>query len=290
MFWAGLPWKALIDVAKSKTKTESSVTVSISAEVARQIRQHARSSMHAEVCGVLIGPRGGADVQITACIEGENAAQAGTHVTFTQETWEHVYKIKDAQFPEERIVGWYHSHPGFGIFLSDHDAFIHKNFSSTDQIAWVFDPHSDEEGCFGWNDGRLERLRSIRVKDSRGGEPVRMDEGGERPTAVSRSGNQHGVSVSPDASFAAPPASEFDNFDSGVPRRGIDLPIAVLSVIAAFLVGGLIARFVFPREVLRCVILDPVTRKALHVYECVEGPAPAPDPANAGPRDSDGKR
>src|SRR4029453_14212343 len=47
--------------------------------------------------------------------------------------------------------GWYHSHPGFGVFLSDYDVFIHKNFfTATHQIAWVFDPHSDSEGCFGW--------------------------------------------------------------------------------------------------------------------------------------------
>jgi proteasome lid subunit RPN8/RPN11 len=145
--------------------------VTIEGEVLRQIRQHARSNSKTEVCGVLIGEETSSGVSITARIPGLNAAQAGTYVTFTQDTWEHIYKIKDKDYPEERIVGWYHSHPGFGVFLSDHDTFIHKNFfSSALQVAWVYDPHSDEEGCFGWAGERLERLSEIHVKDDKGGE------------------------------------------------------------------------------------------------------------------------
>src|SRR5579863_3624800 len=145
--------------------------VTIEGEVLRQIRQHARSNSKTEVCGVLIGAENGSGLNITARIAGLNAAQAGAHVTFTQDTWEHIYKIKDRDFPDERIVGWYHSHPGFGIFLSDHDTFIHRNFfSAPEQVAWVYDPHSDEEGFFGWAGERIERLGLISVADSHGGE------------------------------------------------------------------------------------------------------------------------
>jgi proteasome lid subunit RPN8/RPN11 len=145
--------------------------VTIEGEVLRQIRQHARSNSKTEVCGVLIGEENGNGLNITARIPGLNAAQAGTYVTFTQDTWEHIYKIKDKEHPDERIIGWYHSHPGFGVFLSDHDTFIHKNFfSSALQVAWVYDPHSDEEGCFGWAGERLERVSEIHVKDEKGGE------------------------------------------------------------------------------------------------------------------------
>jgi proteasome lid subunit RPN8/RPN11 len=151
----------------SQPKKGASVPkVQIAAGVVRSIRQHARSSMKAEVCGVLIGTEEGGAVVASACIEGVNAAQGGAHVTFTQETWEHIYQIKDKDYPEERIVGWYHSHPAFGIFLSEHDLFIHQNFfSSPLQIAWVYDPASDEEGCFGWIGGKIERLTRITVRD-----------------------------------------------------------------------------------------------------------------------------
>jgi proteasome lid subunit RPN8/RPN11 len=146
---------------KVKIKTQPSVVME--AEVARKIRQHARTSMKTEVCGVLLGSAEQDRTVIEACIAGINAAQGGAHVTFTQDTWEHIYKIKDQQFPDSKIVGWYHSHPGFGVFLSEHDLFIQENFfSSPQQVAWVYDPHTDEEGCFGWVGGATEKLSSMR--------------------------------------------------------------------------------------------------------------------------------
>src|SRR6478735_3214204 len=157
--------------AKVKVRVSTQPVVVMEAEVARKIRQHARTSMKAEVCGVLIGNTDHERMTVEACIPGVNAAQGGAHVTFTQDTWEHIYKIKDAEYPDERIVGWYHSHPGFGVFLSDHDTFIHENFfSSPRQVAWVYDPHSDEEGCFGWIDNKLSRLERIIFGDDKGGE------------------------------------------------------------------------------------------------------------------------
>ena len=30
-------------------------------------------------------------------------------------------------------------------------------------MAWVYDPHTDEEGCFGWIGGNIEKLSAIRV-------------------------------------------------------------------------------------------------------------------------------
>jgi proteasome lid subunit RPN8/RPN11 len=151
----------------SKTKKEIVVpVVAIATGVVRSIRQHARSSIKTEVCGILIGDDDKGRVNITACIQGLNAAQGGAHVTFTQETWEHIYKVKDREYPNERIVGWYHSHPAFGIFLSDHDLFIQQNFfSSPLQVAWVYDPVSDEEGCFGWVNGEIERLTQVIFDD-----------------------------------------------------------------------------------------------------------------------------
>jgi hypothetical protein len=42
--------------------------------------------------------------------------------------------------------------------------FIQQNFFSNPlQVAWVYDPHTDEEGCFGWIGGNIEKLSAIRV-------------------------------------------------------------------------------------------------------------------------------
>ncbi|HZS27011.1 MAG TPA: Mov34/MPN/PAD-1 family protein [Candidatus Angelobacter sp.] len=150
--------------AKVKIRVSTQPVVVMEAEVARKIRQHARGSMKAEVCGVLIGSTEHERMTVEACIQGNNAAQGGAHVTFTQDTWEHIYKIKDKEYPDQKIVGWYHSHPGFGVFLSEHDLFIQQNFfSNPQQVAWVYDPHTDEEGCFGWVGDKIEKLTAIRV-------------------------------------------------------------------------------------------------------------------------------
>jgi proteasome lid subunit RPN8/RPN11 len=149
---------------KVKVRVSTQPIVLMEAEVARKIRQHARTSMKAEVCGVLIGNTDHERMVVEACIQGINAAQGGAHVTFTQDTWEHIYKIKDKDYPDHKIVGWYHSHPGFGVFLSEHDLFIQQNFfSNPQQVAWVYDPHTDEEGCFGWVGGKIEKFSSIRI-------------------------------------------------------------------------------------------------------------------------------
>src|SRR5262245_25582199 len=218
--------------------------VTIEGEVLRQIRQHARSNSKTEVCGVLIGEENGNGMKITARIAGLNAAQAGTYVTFTQDTWEHIYKIKDKEYPDARIVGWYHSHPGFGVFLSDHDTFIHKNFFSAPlQVAWVYDPHTDEEGCFGWSGERLERLEEIRVKDDKGGE-----EAGEtgKPEPVG--------GIEDDEEIVQ--AKENRASEIGPPRwLGWVLTIASHLLLAG--IAFFAAWFFFPREII--LVIDPLS-------------------------------
>jgi proteasome lid subunit RPN8/RPN11 len=173
--------------------SETPVSLPIAAEfessALQRIRQHARSSMNAEICGVLIGRAIDGVTQVEACIPGEGAAQGGAHVTFTQDAWEHIYKIKDAEFPEQSIVGWYHSHPGFGVFLSDYDLFIHENFfGASHQLAWVFDPHSDEEGCFGWAGKKIVPLSRVAVRQrlNEGGAPPKEEESTRKKPAPRR--------------------------------------------------------------------------------------------------------
>src|SRR5207244_11817565 len=67
-------------------------------------------------------------------------------------------------YPKTEISSRFPSHPEFDVFHSEHDLFIQQNFfSSPHQVAWVYDPHSDEEGCFGWVGGEIEKLNAIRV-------------------------------------------------------------------------------------------------------------------------------
>lgn len=236
--------------AKARRKPEAPILV-INNEVLRRIRQHARSQSKSEVCGVLIGNEDGGKWRIDASIPGANAAQGGTHVTFTQDTWEHIYKIKDNDYPNERILGWYHSHPGFGVFLSDHDTFIHQNFfSSPQQVAWVYDPHTDEEGCFGWVNGRLERLSQLTVSDGKGGE--RAGETGKPEPA--------GFDLEEDHQVQSETSSRSERSQQPEWMRWLT---AILWSLSMFLVGVMAAWALFPRLV--PVPVDPRTGQIIQM-------------------------
>src|SRR3984885_5846670 len=230
----------------------------VDSEVVRQIRQHARSSSKTEVCGVLIGQDRDQHIDVAACIEGQNAEEAGAHVTFTQDTWEHIYAVKDQKYPEERIVGWYHSHPGFGVFLSDHDTFIHKNFfSSQTQVAWVYDPHSDEEGCFGGRNARHERVGEFDLVDSRGGEgadapgkaePVTIDSEDEPAPAKEKRTHRK--------------TSESDDELSQLTK----IVSNVFSFLAIFVLGGFFVWYLLPRILIMPVPIDPITGRPMKEF------------------------
>lgn len=137
---------------------------------------HAKSSLAAEVCGVLAGhvceDDEGVFVSVEAVIRGTDASQASTHVTFTQETWNAIHKTLERDFPKLKIVGWYHTHPGFGVEFSEMDLFIQRNFfSGRTQLALVTDPlKGDVAICINtaegiqyverfWVDGREQQCR-----------------------------------------------------------------------------------------------------------------------------------
>ncbi len=235
---------------KQKKPVQTGVQFQIDNEVTRCIRQHARAHMKTEVCGVLIGEQRGEVVEVQASIEALNAAQAGTHVTFTQDAWEEIYRVKDEKYPEHRIVGWYHSHPGFGVFLSEHDTFIHKNFfSAPNQVAWVYDPHTDEEGCFGWFDGKIERIATMAVVDLNG-------DGAER-TPKERAHQEEPGFDDFDAENRPAPKK-----DAGERRKGMPawarIAVNVVSYVAVAVLGFLIALRFFPPLYL-AVAADPRT-------------------------------
>jgi len=246
----------------SKPGKDKHVSIRIGTEVARQIRQHARSNLKTEVCGVLIGGFEDGLTHVRACIAGVNAAQGGAHVTFTQDTWEHIYKIKDRDFPDERIVGWYHSHPGFGIFLSDHDTFIHKNFfSAPEQIAWVFDPHSDEEGCFGWHGSRLERIPRFSFADAHGGEPANATNKPEPLLASETDADWEDVPSRDNESDAG----KSKNSDEDLSKLA-NIVSTFFSHLAVLFIGGLLVWYFLPHIVVMPVPVDPQTGRPLKEF------------------------
>ena len=121
-----------------------------------------------EIGGVLVGElrrdESGPYLAIETTIDALHAEEKGAELTFTHATWEHIHKEMDTTHKGKKVVGWYHTHPGFGVFLSDRDQFIHKSFFNLPfQVAFVYDPKSKEHGMFAWRDNEVWRLRRYAI-------------------------------------------------------------------------------------------------------------------------------
>jgi len=167
-------------------------------EVARDsIDVHVASDTRVEKGGVLVGSvdETTGNVTIVAAIPAHRAVSAPASLTFTHEAWDEVNAVLAEEFPSHRMVGWYHSHPLFGIFLSEYDTFIHSNFFNASwQIAYVVDPVLGQSGFFGWEEEKIVRLESWIVLAHGSAKSVREPEKGSATEQHSDSSNFVGLS------------------------------------------------------------------------------------------------
>jgi proteasome lid subunit RPN8/RPN11 len=126
----------------------------------RAMQAHALSSLDREVAGVMVGrqpekqPDGRYIVHVIDSIIAKHTVMHGASVTYTPESWRYLNDTLWERYPDESavMVGWYHTHPGFGIFLSGMDLFIHQNFfTQIWHVAYVLDPRARTSGFFSWN-------------------------------------------------------------------------------------------------------------------------------------------
>lgn len=152
-----------------------SVQVYIKQDVYKRIEKFAKEEMSKEVGSILIGDyvdeKDRKTVVISNYIEAKYTDASASTLTFTHETWDYVYKEKDKKYPDKKIVGWQHTHPGYGIFLSNYDIFIQENFFNLPwQIAYVVDPIADTRGFFEWKNEKVAKMSGFYVYDEIGRE------------------------------------------------------------------------------------------------------------------------
>jgi proteasome lid subunit RPN8/RPN11 len=141
------------------------ITIRVSVPALEKARRHAASSMRREVGGICVGQVHHTSpnyvVDLIDTFEAQYTDNRQTSLTFTTDTWRAAQRTLDESYAAggQSMVGWYHTHPGFGIFLSSHDLFIHQHFFTQPwHIALVIDPIRGEEGFFVWNDARQARV------------------------------------------------------------------------------------------------------------------------------------
>ena len=143
---------------------ERAASPDIAPSVMDTVEEHVGSDVSREVGGVLVGVIEDGKAHIEAALPALRAVGGKANVTFTHEVWDDVLATVDRGYPDSKIVGWYHSHPGFGIFLSEYDRFIQKNFfSSPEMLALVVDPLAGQFGWFGWRNESIELLGEVKA-------------------------------------------------------------------------------------------------------------------------------
>lgn len=134
----------------------------------KEIIDYSNSVTSREIGGVLIGNHfqdGERDfIEIELFLAAEHAEEMPAALKFTHETWSAVTKKWDEakesrpELENSVMVGWHHTHPSYGIFLSSHDRFIHEGYFNLEfQVALVVDPVARRFGFFQWKDRGGER-------------------------------------------------------------------------------------------------------------------------------------
>jgi len=163
------PIEKVIPVADASRETEAMGTIRpddlnifITRPVLMEIIQYSNSTTSQEVGGVLVGKlyshRGVKYIEVDAYLPARKAVSGIATLRFGHEAWEEVNRLKDDRFPDHIFVGWHHTHPGYGIFLSSYDRFIHEHFFNLPwMVALVVDPKAENLGFFQWKDGQIDR-------------------------------------------------------------------------------------------------------------------------------------
>ncbi len=143
-------------VALGQPRAEE-LPIFVDLDTLRDIDQHARSEVRVELGGVLLGaawrdPAGSPYLMIQHSLRANYTRSRTGSLTFTHETWADLTQRRRAIPESPRIVGWYHTHPGWGVFLSGWDQFICRHFfASPWDVALVLDPCRGERGWFQRN-------------------------------------------------------------------------------------------------------------------------------------------
>lgn len=121
----------------------------------KAINDHAKSDLDNEVGGWLAG-RWCRDIDtkadyvvVEALLPAQQVRSGSTFLTFTHDSQVAMLAALEERYAKKGIVGWYHTHPRMGLFLSGYDVWLHDHFFPQPwQVALVVEPHSHTGGFF----------------------------------------------------------------------------------------------------------------------------------------------
>ncbi|MBO5567997.1 MAG: hypothetical protein J6A79_03575 [Clostridia bacterium] len=176
-----------VNYTATGTVNTDDVKIYIRRDVYESVRRYATSDTSRELGCILVGNYlediGFLHVVIDHFIPARYTESGAATLTFTHETWNDIYREMDEKYPAERIVGWQHTHPGYGVFLSSYDLFIQEYFfNGPFQLAYVIDPVQHQEGFFQWKKGSVEKSGGFYIYEEPESEPAAKN----KPSHVGR--------------------------------------------------------------------------------------------------------
>ena len=123
--------------------------VSISNVAIEKVRTHAQENVEKEVIGLLTGRMENSVLVIEDAITGEITSER-TRASLTPEAIAKIAHSIISGKVKGNIVGWYHSHPGNGVFISDIDMRTQMTLQQFSPyiVSLVIDPTKNEIGFF----------------------------------------------------------------------------------------------------------------------------------------------
>ncbi len=155
-------------VAHYEQPKEGEIPVFLDLDVMLDMEAHAASDKSVELGGVLLGGQyhdeeGQPFVVITDSLRAKHYESTKGSFKFTKEAWTEITKERN-EYPDDlQMVGWYHTHPDWGVFLSGMDMFICDNFFNRPlDMAYVIDPCRGDRAFFQWTNDPRDRCKRER--------------------------------------------------------------------------------------------------------------------------------
>jgi proteasome lid subunit RPN8/RPN11 len=147
----------------------------ITSEVLAMVNSHVSTDLVNELGGFLLGNRYVCPndkikyIQIDNCPTAKFTSSGPVSLELVNETFQHFIDEKESKYRGKEAIGWYHSHPDKGAFLSTMDDVVHRSrFPSSWTVALVIDPNRKEGGFFCWRDGNLHLQAMMDFYELRG--------------------------------------------------------------------------------------------------------------------------
>ncbi len=126
------------------------------------LRKISRNPQEGGKAAILLGQynwsEGCAYLFIRSALQITDMEVSPDHIVFSDKVWGQIYEDNKKYFPDQEIVGWFASLPGFNMQISEGILKTHLNhFAGNDKVLFIMEPGEREEAFFLYEGGHLVR-------------------------------------------------------------------------------------------------------------------------------------